>query len=296
MLLVAGLISLCFGCEEPHQSHSMPTNFSPSGLAALSEVDTAEGVSYSDSAVVIQGVVSPGGQSGWEGQNDSYEVHCLLFSVWRQPGDDLAQHELTLLRPVPPNAEIFDDFEDYSVQRFQVLLSGDRTRAVVEKILSMDSADPDLDAAAIELKKPVVIPTDGFGDLVLDRRINWFEGKTTWNDNPVRITFDAENDKPPEEALASARLLWAEQKGWNQRIEDYALKELLDLKNDAWLEDGDSPLTPKDFLRRMTLTSISVSSDGEFEFWYDDGDLFWGHSIMVSGDLKDGPSNAGIHG
>jgi hypothetical protein len=28
------------------------------------------------------------------------------------------------------------------------------------------------------------------------------------------------------------------------------------------------------------LEAIQVLRDGEFEFWYDDGDLFWGHSII----------------
>ncbi|TWU34194.1 hypothetical protein [Novipirellula artificiosorum] len=30
--------------------------------------------------------------------------------------------------------------------------------------------------------------------------------------------------------------------------------------------------------------------------WFDDGDLFWGHAIMVSGDVENGPDDAGIHG
>ncbi len=46
----------------------------------------------------------------------------------------------------------------------------------------------------------------------------------------------------------------------------------------------------------MTLTSISLSHDGEFEFWYDDGGLFWDHAIVISGDLKDGPTDATIAG
>ena len=38
----------------------------------------------------------------------------------------------------------------------------------------------------------------------------------------------------------------------------------------------------------MTIESVTVYSDGEFEFWHSDGDLFWGHSIQVSGNLSDG--------
>jgi hypothetical protein len=46
----------------------------------------------------------------------------------------------------------------------------------------------------------------------------------------------------------------------------------------------------------MRLKSVTVYPDGSFDFWHDDGDLFWGHSIQVSGDLLDGPTHADIPG
>jgi len=39
-----------------------------------------------------------------------------------------------------------------------------------------------------------------------------------------------------------------------------------------------------------------VHEDGEFEFWYDDGDLFWGHVILVDGNIQTGLSQASIAG
>jgi len=46
----------------------------------------------------------------------------------------------------------------------------------------------------------------------------------------------------------------------------------------------------------VSLSSITVHPQGTFEFWYDDGDLFWGHSIMISGSIEKGLREAGIHG
>jgi hypothetical protein len=71
---------------------------------------------------------------------------------------------------------------------------------------------------------------------------------------------------------------------------------LLPLKNDTWLQKGESPLTEADFLKRMRLQSIWFGEDGSFEFWHNDGDLFWGHSIEVRGNLKDGLTEADIPG
>ena len=46
----------------------------------------------------------------------------------------------------------------------------------------------------------------------------------------------------------------------------------------------------------MKLESISVRNNGSFDFWHNDGDLFWGHSIQISGNLTDGPKRADIPG
>jgi hypothetical protein len=46
----------------------------------------------------------------------------------------------------------------------------------------------------------------------------------------------------------------------------------------------------------MKLTSISIGSEGTFEFWHNDGDLFYGHSIQIGGSLAKGLTRADIPG
>ncbi len=97
-------------------------------------------------------------------------------------------------------------------------------------------------------------------------------------------------------ALQVARALWKDQEQWARRIEDYAVQELLRLKNESWLDAEEVELTADQFKARMTLESITVEPDGSFDFWHDDGDLFCGHSIQVSGNLSEGPTDADIPG
>jgi len=274
---------------------TMPKSFSPPGITSLADIDTAD-ASYESQCVVIEGVVSPSSQGGWSGENDGYKVHCFSFAAWRRPGEPIVKRDLTILRPVRPDGDCWDDFPKHSIQRISVLLSTDGTRAVFEKALPVDSPDEGLQKIASELQKPVVFPTEQFGDLVLDRSVDWFEGETQWNGQTIRVTFLAVDDRVSDEDLKIAEALWSDQAGWKKRIDEYVVEELLDLKNDAWLDENESELTAEQFLAAIELTSITISYDGEFEFWFDDGDLFWGHSIMVSGNLKDGPTDAGIHG
>ena len=96
--------------------------------------------------------------------------------------------------------------------------------------------------------------------------------------------------------MESAHELFKLQQTWDARVRDYAVSELLELKNDTWLGEGETEFTPATFKAQMKLESISVDPAGGFEFWFNDGDLFWGHTILVSGTLTDGPNDAGIHG
>jgi len=273
----------------------MQSSFMPPSIESLADIDTADD-SYEDASVVIQGVVSPSSSGGWFGENDDYEVHCFSFTAWRRLGEGIVKRELTVLRPVPPDAEYGDDFPEYSICRIRVLLSADATRAVFEKALPLDSPDEELQTLANELQRPVIVSTRGFGDLILDRGLGQFDGDSDWNGDPISVTFPACNDTLADDVLKVAESLWSEQSKWKKQTEDFAVREYLELKNGVWLDERESKLSAKDFIDRMTLELISISSDGEFEFWYDDGDLFWGHSIVVSGNLKDGPNRAVISG
>lgn len=273
LFIVVGFIA--GGCNSDQPEEIMPPSFRPPSIKSLADIDVAD-ASYGNESIVIQGVVSPSSQGGWPGKNDDYEVHCFSFAAWRKPGEPVPNRELTILRPVPPNADYGEDFPEYTIHRIRVLLSKDKTRAIFEGSLPLESSDEELQAIAEEIQKPVIVSTKRFGDLVLDRSIDWFEGDAKWDNRPIRITFsvDEGEQKLTDQALQTAENLWVDQAMWNQRIQDYAIQELLELKNGTWLKDGEAELTAREFLARMTLTSVSIDSEGEFEFWYDDGELF----------------------
>jgi hypothetical protein len=91
-------------------------------------------------------------------------------------------------------------------------------------------------------------------------------------------------------------LLWDSRESWSDRIANYATTKLLGLKNKTWLGEDETELSAEQFRSKMKLESISMEPNGDFEFWFDDGDLFWGHAIRVSGNLSDGPTDAEIAG
>ena len=153
----------------------MTSTFKPPSIDRLAEVDTAN-CEYKNGVIEIEGVVSPSSQGGWPRCED-YDVHCFSFSAWRYPGQPVVNKELTILRPVVPSADWFSEFPKLSIHRIRVIVSTDESRAIFADKATQKADTEGLTNIADDLAKPFVIKTERFGDLTLDRSIDWFEGK-----------------------------------------------------------------------------------------------------------------------
>lgn len=64
------------------------------------------------------------------------------------------------------------------------------------------------------------------------------------------------------------------------RAKQYCAKELLDLKNERWLSEGEAALTNAEFIEQLELHVVQLSVDSTL-IYFGDGDIFWGHEIEV---------------
>lgn len=135
-----------------------------------------------------------------------------------------------------------------------------------------------------------------FGTLVFEMQFKWYKGEAIWRGSPVELMIAAGQAEDGEEALAAGRALFAEQDRWDSSVREVILTELLPLKNNTWREAGEAPLDAAAFIGRVTLNSIGVEEDGSFDFHFDDGDLFGGHSIVIAFDAECGKLSADIAG
>ncbi len=110
----------------------------------------------------------------------------------------------------------------------------------------------------------------------------------------MSLWLDEENEF--ENALKAAHALWSDAAKWNRLVLDCLARDVLCLKSENWQEDDGSTVTREQFESRIALKGITVRADGDFEFWYNDDDLFWGHDIAAMGKLDGGELSGGIHG
>jgi hypothetical protein len=141
-----------------------------------------------------------------------------------------------------------------------------------------------------------VVDSPLFGKLKHSQSSRSYTGQVTWCGVEVNLRLSCEGSGGTSKVLDVAGKLFSFQGEWGQRVNDFAVQQLLPLKNDVWLEEDEDELTAAQFLSRMRLTSIDVDESGSFTFWHNDGGLFWGHLIQIDGDLANGLTHADIPG
>lgn len=253
--------------------------------------------SLSAELVEIIGLVDPFGSGGGSARGGPW-VFRFTFACWRDADGVFHPESLRVEQEVPRGdlAGLMKKIQRCAIVRLRVMLGSDGT-AQLDAIVDVNAGDSQLQARRAELTQPVTHSDAQFGLLTLEPRLrSWFCGEVEWQGSPVKLTFHAADVAELDGTLATARRLWSDQAGWDARRRACLLGDLFSLKNDAWLGESDAAVTEQEFLSRASLETVSVRADGRLQFWHDDGDLFWGHAIEVSGSIDVGELNANIAG
>jgi hypothetical protein len=127
---------------------------------------------------------------------------------------------------------------------------------------------------------------------------DWYEGKLTVRGILIDIVIYLDEDSKIEPVLSKIDCYADRLENYAESAKDYAVKGLLEIKNDTWLDidNGEIPLTPEQFKACMLLESIIFADDGSASFYHKDGDLFWGHCIVVEMDSSNNFQSAEIAG
>lgn len=155
-----------------------------------------------------------------------------------------------------------------------------------------------------EKKKPEVVEkvlkVNNVGELNYSEKFEWYEGKIILNDTELALNIYYAS---PKELAKIAAFV---SKQINAKFYDRALlemeKDMIVLKNDTWLgEDEDtgeeeSPITAEQFRKRISISSMVFYDDCSSTIYCKDGDVFWGHSIVVNIDKNGNYEDANLAG
>lgn len=131
-----------------------------------------------------------------------------------------------------------------------------------------------------------------------------FEGSVKIGTTTVPIKIDLDGvDKDRVFAFASA--IASQIDKYVSIAARFAAEKLLDAYNEDWRHydaaDGrggfeavtDPELDADAFVDRLKVTAVNICAETECQVWFDDGGMFWGHSVYVSS--SDGETFKRLH-
>ncbi len=154
--------------------------------------------------------------------------------------------------------------------------------------------------------KPGSIVHKAFGRADWNEEHRWYSGQYQLRDGRViRLVIEPFADLVPGQepgqledpsglASAVAERLDNLSNGVEE-VKAFAAGELLTTFNEGdWCEG--SPIDAALFADKLTLTDVTIDRDLTAQMFFDDGDLFWGHTIIVTVDEEGRPSAAHLFG
>ena len=172
----------------------------------------------------------------------------------------------------------------------------------ISQVVKAHEDCPELQAVLDEYHKPVVIQDQVLGELTLDKDYDAFEGEIQWCGKDVSLSLEVNAESKPSwtRARSAAKKLLADCETWDKAMRDLAAKNLTELANE-WQADDDEkknadPIAEEGFAQRITLSELSLTYEGDFTAYFDDDDMFWGHTVEVCGSLENGIESANIAG
>lgn len=132
------------------------------------------------------------------------------------------------------------------------------------------------------------------GEFTLNRKYAYFEGEISGCG--VILETDEDSDETCQRALASLTGYGTDLQELDEKLKRFAAETMLESGND-WRSDDDLPPIDEDeFASLISLTGLTFQSDGSLTAYYDDGDIFWGHCIVVNVDSNGNVTDADIAG
>lgn len=170
-------------------------------------------------------------------------------------------------------------------------------RFMVLKVIEENTPNEQLLEIQNEYKKPIFINDPELGEFELNKFFGYFEGDIYWDNHKISVflNVDVDNKNSWTKSLKVLKEIYNQQKEKNLAFKKFAAVELIDMAND-WLEDETNEIQVEEIEKRIKLYELEVNQNNDFKAYFEDDNIFNGHSIIVHGNLKKGLQKVTVEG
>lgn len=200
----------------------------------------------------------------------------------------IENENLLIVKEIEYTDHYFQIFRDKTIVRLKVRKEKTSSdlymRFLIEDIICTNYKDNDLNIILEKYLKPIYYKDEELGDFELDKAINCFEKNMSWIDNnDISVLFDDIDEELNKKSVDIIKKIFTNKKDIDKKLKEYISENMLEDAN-SWNDDADKPyINKEEFKKLITLTSITIYED-IIIFYFDDGDIFWNHAIVVESD------------
>ena len=168
------------------------------------------------------------------------------------------------------------------------------------EIVEENVIEPRFEAILEEYNTEVTYEDDDFS-LELNKIYGSFEGGMYYEDEEDGLSLNVHTDdieKLKELLTLFRQTALTNFKAWIEHLKTFAAEKLTDLAN-KWQKEADAnapDITPQHFAERMSITELVLFDDERLCIYFDDDNMFWGHTITVYTNLNGTLESATIEG
>ena len=142
---------------------------------------------------------------------------------------------------------------------------------LLEDIVDSNYKDDDLNSILEKYSEIIYYKDEELGDFELNKDINSFKKDMPWTDNNISIFFDNINEEFNTQSVDIIKKIFADKKDIDRKLKECAAESIFKPHN----------MEREEFIKSISLTSISIDSKNYITFYFNDGD---GHVIPVNSD------------
>lgn len=241
-----------------------------------------------DKYIILTGIISENGVVKSSFNNMS--KMGFTFIAYRKDKKEIIENEISIFKPIRSIDSHTDEIDSLSIIKVLVkpTIENGCNKFQLKKVLSKNINDKDLEKILEKIlekrKEPVYYNSKNIGQFILNRSIDWFEGKSIWKGKNIDIFFAGDLNKINKTESNADKIL-SKQIEIDKYIKQEICKELLPLKNESWLDENEEKITEEEFVSKISLDSIIVNNEDDYVMNFYDGNIFWGHCIVVEANL-----------
>ena len=217
--------------------------------------------------------------------NESNGIYCLIWGRKNEESygiggipvpDDFYITEMKIKNDILSLLSEKDEKIEATLKQFNKALQNIWSNFTMEELSNAFRQAPAVVLDKIKKEDmPKTLTIKNFGKFIYDKKLNAYK----LFKEEIEYYFSADN----KEELKKVKNIFSniELTQFIEKAKEYTAHKLLKLKNDLWLKEDEKEVTKKDFKNRMKFTSLYVFSESA-NFYFDDGNLFWGHTIEVT--------------